>query len=149
MAKKRIISEEALKKEKEKTKVPKKLTDKEKKEFKDILQDSYDFLHESKEEIQKISSTNRQTQKLLIEKFEKQERKVFALIDTLTKKVNHYTAEAKKLRQINEDIEETLTNVLLAIRQNEYLQAWYPSQGGYPEMKVTGNHPIVQKRKST
>jgi hypothetical protein len=38
-------------------------------------------------------------------------------------------------------------NVLLAIRQNEYLQAWYPAQQGYPEMKVVGSHPYKTKAK--
>lgn len=38
-------------------------------------------------------------------------------------------------------IEETLNNVLVAIKQNEYLQAWYPEQHGYTAGKVTGMHP--------
>lgn len=51
----------------------------------------------------------------------------------------------KALKQSNENVEETLANVLLAIKQNEYLQAWYPAQLGYPEMKVTGKHPAKVK----
>jgi hypothetical protein len=45
--------------------------------------------------------------------------------------------------------EDTLLNVLVAIRQNEALQAWYPPQQGYPEMKVVGSHPCsdVARRK--
>lgn len=31
-------------------------------------------------------------------------------------------------RVLNENVDATLCNVLLAIRQNEYLQAWYPEQ---------------------
>ena len=39
------------------------------------------------------------------------------------------------------NVDESLGNVLLAIRQNEYLQAWHPAQHGFPEMKVAGKHP--------
>ena len=64
--------------------------------------------------------------------------KVYKLFDMKTKRL---TASLDKITDINQVIEETLTNVLLAIRQNEYLQAWYPEQHGYPEMKVVGTHP--------
>lgn len=53
---------------------------------------------------------------------------------------NHETF-LKDIKNTNENAEEILGNVLLAIRQNEYLQAWYPAQSGFPEMKVTGIHP--------
>lgn len=42
----------------------------------------------------------------------------------------------------NQNLDETVCNVLLAIRQNEYLQAYYPPQHGFHEMKVTGKHPV-------
>lgn len=48
------------------------------------------------------------------------------------------------LRDNNKNIQcvdESLGNVLLAIRQNEYLQANYPAQHGFAEMKVVGQHP--------
>lgn len=45
------------------------------------------------------------------------------------------------IKHTNENVEEILGNVLLAIRQNEYLQAWYPPQQEHPEMKVVGIHP--------
>lgn len=51
----------------------------------------------------------------------------------------------KSLKASNENVEETLANVLMAIKQNEYLQAWYPAQHGYPDMKVTGKHPAKVK----
>lgn len=50
-------------------------------------------------------------------------------------------AHLSKIAEISICSEETLLNVLLAIRQNEYLQAWYPEQKGYSEMKVAGLHP--------
>jgi hypothetical protein len=51
----------------------------------------------------------------------------------------------KALKASNENVEETLGNVLLAIKQNEFLQAWYPAQHGYPDLKVTGKHPAKVK----
>ena len=51
----------------------------------------------------------------------------------------------KSLKHSNENVEETLANVLLAIKQNEYLQAWYPAQHDYPDLKVTGKHPAKVK----
>jgi len=50
-----------------------------------------------------------------------------------------------KILDTNKITEETLCNVLLAVRQNEYLQAWYPAQHGFPEQKVVGVHPIHKK----
>lgn len=46
-----------------------------------------------------------------------------------------------EITRLNANIDETLGNVLLAIRQNEYLQAHYPAQNGFPELKVVGRHP--------
>ena len=43
------------------------------------------------------------------------------------------------------DIEETIDNVFLAIRQNEFLQAHYPAQHGYADMKIIGKHPAKLK----
>ncbi len=51
----------------------------------------------------------------------------------------------KELNKSNQNLEEALANVLLAIKQNEYLQAWYPAQHGYPDLKVTGKHPAKVK----
>lgn len=46
-----------------------------------------------------------------------------------------------KIVDLNEMVDETLSNALLAIRQNEYLQAWYPEQQGHPQQKVVGKWP--------
>ena len=48
----------------------------------------------------------------------------------------------KHMTSTIENIDETLGNVLLAIRQNEYLQAYYPAQHEYPDLKVVGKHPV-------
>jgi hypothetical protein len=50
-----------------------------------------------------------------------------------------------EMTKVNKNVDETLGNVFLAIRQNEYLQAWYPAQHGFPELKVTGTHPAKLK----
>lgn len=34
----------------------------------------------------------------------------------------------QSVKNTNDNVDETLCNVLLAIRQNEYLQAWHPKQ---------------------
>ncbi len=47
----------------------------------------------------------------------------------------------KKTTEILERTEDTVCNVLLAIRQNQFLQAWYPAQPNSSEMYVSGSHP--------
>lgn len=42
--------------------------------------------------------------------------------------------------QVMQTADETLCNVLLAIRQNEFLQAYYPAQNGQPAQRVTGKY---------
>lgn len=64
----------------------------------------------------------------------------------LEKSLNRYEKTLKEIQARHEIVEDTLCNVLLAIRQNEYLQAWYPEQKGYPAQKVVGQHPFVKKR---
>lgn len=68
------------------------------------------------------------------------------VVDNVEMRTKEIVKEMENVRIINQNVEATLCNVLLAIRQNEYLQAWYPAQQGYPEMKVTGKHPIKIKR---
>jgi len=49
--------------------------------------------------------------------------------------------------KVNENVEQTLLNVLAAIRQNEYLHTWAPAQKGHPEMKFAGLHPLQTNQK--
>ena len=60
---------------------------------------------------------------------------------TLGKLIEKHDKALGEQNNLLENVEGTLTNVLLAIRQNEYLQSWYPEQQGHKEMKVTGHHP--------
>ena len=40
-----------------------------------------------------------------------------------------------------DSMDEMMGLVLVAIRQNEYLQAYYPEQHGFPAGKYVGTHP--------
>jgi hypothetical protein len=71
-------------------------------------------------------------------KFLKECDQTFKLI---RKQINEHSAGLERITKINETVEETLGNVYLAIRQNEYLQAYYPEQHGIKAMKVVGVHP--------
>ena len=67
---------------------------------------------------------------------------------TLTKinnMIKQTKVEHENTKKAVVEVDDNLRNVLLAIRQNEYLQAWYPEQAGFPEMKVVGKHPSKLK----
>jgi len=63
------------------------------------------------------------------------------IIKKIESTINKFDNKMQDNTETIVEAEETLRNVLVAIRQNEYLQAWYPAQRGYPEMKVIGKHP--------
>lgn len=71
----------------------------------------------------------------------KNTKQCFDLFKEMVKILKEHRQFLDKMASANEVVEDTLLNVLLAIRQNEYLQAWYPKQGPHPEMKVVGHHP--------
>jgi len=64
-----------------------------------------------------------------------------ALLRLVHKEFDSQDAILHELKKMTASTDDTLLNVLLAIRQNEYLQAYYPAQNGFPEMKVVGMHP--------
>lgn len=66
-------------------------------------------------------------------------------LKNIDSKLAVYEKKMVELTKLNDSIDETLGNVLLAIRQNEYLHAWYPEQQGHAEMKVVGRHPCQAK----
>jgi len=74
-------------------------------------------------------------------------RKVSNLILHLQKKVESHDKLLKEVITTIKVVDESLCNVLLAIRKNEYLQAHYPKQKGFPEMKVVGIHPAKIENK--
>ena len=59
----------------------------------------------------------------------------------MNQRLNQHREDILAMKKTFDSVEDTLLNVLLAIRQNEYLQANYPAQHGFPELKVTGTHP--------
>jgi hypothetical protein len=67
--------------------------------------------------------------------------KIDSFLLDIKKSFKEHLSVMKETLKVNECAEETLGNVLLAIRQNEYLQAWYPEQHGFTSMKVSGKHP--------
>lgn len=73
--------------------------------------------------------------------------KMHDITQSIQKRVHDYQKLMEKVIETNANVNESICNVLLAIRQNEYLQAWYPPQKGYPEMKVVGKHPANIKEK--
>lgn len=72
--------------------------------------------------------------------------KVDANFSEIRKLMKMYDEKFIKYTKVSEEVEQTLMNVFLAIRQNEYLQAYYPPQDGFKEMNVVGTHPLQAKR---
>ena len=70
------------------------------------------------------------------------EKKLLDSIERLELKLTQTQKIIKESNKLNDNVDCTLRNVLLAIRQNEYLQSWHPEQAGFPEMKVVGKHPV-------
>jgi len=65
------------------------------------------------------------------------------LLEVKKENIRH-TQFLEKILKSHEILDKTVCNVLLAIRQNEYLQAWYPAQKGIQEMQVVGLHPLEE-----
>ena len=108
----------------------------------ELLQKNYD-LHEKFYEMLKKTYSLHQKIESEISTVKKES---VSLLHLVNKKFNEQNEVISKCASVSETTEETLLNVLLAIRQNEYLQAWYPAQHGYPEMKVAGTHPAKLKK---
>lgn len=67
---------------------------------------------------------------------------------SVQERMENHLEEMREMTRINALVDESLGNVLLAIRQNEYLQAHYPEQHGFKAMKVAGVHPANCSRKA-
>jgi len=114
-------------------------------EFKQIVEEAIktDLIPEMKSYIrnmfkEEISEYTQTRLDIMSEDFENFTKRTQDKFDTALKKTNEHL---EKILKSNENAEEYIANMLTAIRQNEYLQAWYPAQKGYPEMNVTGKHP--------
>ena len=76
---------------------------------------------------------------------EQVEKRLQDLSDTASFQQQRYQSELKKISDLCQTMDETLCNVLLAVRQNEYLQAWYPAQNGQEEQRVIGKYVEVKE----
>ena len=63
------------------------------------------------------------------------------LVIAMKKDQVEQTKILKDMAKTCESAEETLGCVLVAIRQNEFLQTYYPAQNGFPAKKFCGVHP--------
>lgn len=79
-------------------------------------------------------------------------KSIKSTVESLIKKNNESMVEVFKMVQSHQKfldemqksfdvVDETMGCILLAVRQNEYLQTWYPEQNGFPAMKACGLHP--------
>lgn len=73
----------------------------------------------------------------------------FNLMREIKKEKDDNYGLMKKVIYTNECVDQTLCNVLLAIRQNEYLQAWYPDKAlkkkDHPERAADKILKAIQK----
>lgn len=99
-------------------------------QMKQFLEDTHDFLKQGKRMYKEVSVFLRKANKLMLEA-KKDQRKQEDFLS--------------KIAYTNENVEETLCNVLLAIRQCEFLKAWYPAQQGQKEQYVVGKYQESKK----
>lgn len=69
-------------------------------------------------------------------------------LEKIRSELKQHEDRLREILAVNQNVDETLCNVLLAIRQNEYLQAWYPPQNGEVEQKVVGKYHTFNKENS-
>ncbi len=96
-----------------------------------------------------IKEMLRENQRFLTQYGQVQEQKLSKLNGCLLKvekSLKKYDEALRLSQKQFEIVEETLCNVLLAIRQNEYLQAYYPESQGHPAGKYVGRHPVQERR---
>ena len=72
-----------------------------------------------------------------VERCAKESCKLIREIHTILASYSDFFKEHQRLIS---NADETLGSVLLAIRQNEYLQAYYPEQNGFKAGKFIGQH---------
>lgn len=78
--------------------------------------------------------------KMMSKKIDTELAKIMTIIRSHEKLLADMNKRNQKFIEISENAEVTLSNVLLAIRQNSFLQAWYPAQNGRPEQYVVGKY---------
>ena len=113
----------------------------------DQLDKNIEFLKKTVIKSLKNEQVKEEIEKQFAPFFERMETKVEKALTKIEKGFLNQRKELQKISELNENVDASLSNVLLAIKQNEYLHAWYPAQHGFPEMKVVGQHPVKIKGK--
>ena len=83
-----------------------------------------------------------QKARAILKQMSDKEEKILSRIKVVL--FNHGITLEECLKVMN-NVDETLGNVLLAIRQNEFLQAYYPAQNGQRAQMVTGKYAVANK----
>ena len=106
------------------------------------MTDEESFLFEIKDEIKRQSKERKEFKKIhakilrevkhMTSIIENKEKKFFSNFLHLLK---HHENILHDILVVNENIDETACNILLAIRQNEYLQAYYPEDESLKRFK--------------
>jgi hypothetical protein len=68
------------------------------------------------------------------------------LLDRINATLKEHEGILDRMLKVNQNLDETLCNLLLAIRQQEFLHAWYPPQKGEPEKQVIGKYLLPRKQ---
>lgn len=103
----------------------------------------------------KKKSEIQKTQERVERSIEKVNNQVNEMVVRVTRKSRELQCEFADHKQFlseimrkMESIDEMMSCILVAVRQNEYLQTYYPAQHGFPEMKCGGIHPAKLMNKA-
>jgi hypothetical protein len=114
-------------------------------EMLDTLRKINAFMIKTEKERKEVHTSQRDLMRKAREILLDMTRKEKRLLTKVESVLRNHERLLEKMLEVNRSVDETLCNVLLAIRQNEYLQAWYPAQQGQPEQKVVGKYVIAKK----
>lgn len=73
-------------------------------------------------------------------------KKELKTLQRLDQRFQDQSSVLENFLNVAKNCDETLCNVLLAIRQNEYLQAYYPAQNGQKDQMVVGKYVVEKNR---
>lgn len=77
---------------------------------------------------------------MLTRKVDRELAKIASIMKTQEKILQSIEKKNNRFLEMSESVDVTLSNVLLAIKQNQFLQAWYPQQNGKHEKYVVGKY---------
>lgn len=100
-----------------------------------------DDLKEMLDDVHKTMADCRRSMGHLKSEITKTSKDVAKQIEEVRNMLHSYSEILSESTRMNQSVDETLGSVLLAIKQNEYLQTYYPKQHGFEAGKYTGQHP--------